>query len=306
MAAGLGKRLRPLTDARPKPLVPIFNKPLITFALDHLHAVGVENFVINTHHLADQFAAYFPANQYRGCPVHIEHELDLLETGGGIANVAKRIGSGAFLVYSGDILTDIDLQPLIDAHFRDDNDVTLALRETGLASDVACIGGRVVDVGGRYGHAGTHDFANVSVWNARAVEWIPRNVKVAFIPVLVDRIVRGARIGGVELNDRQWFNVGSRSEYLKVHGWIAAHGWRPSFINEAEWPRNIDPGARIAADAIVDGTSAIGADTEIGAGVVVKNSVIWNGAKIASGARLENCIVRDFQEAAGVLSQQDI
>jgi NDP-sugar pyrophosphorylase family protein len=54
LGAGLGKRLRPLTESLPKPLIPIYGKPLITFALDHLCAVGVESFVINTHHLADQ------------------------------------------------------------------------------------------------------------------------------------------------------------------------------------------------------------------------------------------------------------
>jgi NDP-sugar pyrophosphorylase family protein len=55
LGAGLGKRLRPLTDDLPKPLVPIFSKPLITFALDHLIAAGVKDFVVNTHHLPERW-----------------------------------------------------------------------------------------------------------------------------------------------------------------------------------------------------------------------------------------------------------
>src|SRR6266550_176591 len=62
--AGLGTRLRPLTDDLPKPLIPIFQKPLITFALDHLIGIGIESFLINTHRLPELFARGFPENSY--------------------------------------------------------------------------------------------------------------------------------------------------------------------------------------------------------------------------------------------------
>ena len=87
LGAGLGKRLRPLTDDLPKPLIPIFQKPLITFALDHLCGLGVESFIINTHHLAAQFNRLFPDGSYAGRPLSLVHEPDLLGTGGGIKNV---------------------------------------------------------------------------------------------------------------------------------------------------------------------------------------------------------------------------
>jgi mannose-1-phosphate guanylyltransferase len=64
LGAGLGTRLRPLTEDLPKPLIPIFQKPLITFALDHLINVGVERFVINTHKLAELFENFFCDNEY--------------------------------------------------------------------------------------------------------------------------------------------------------------------------------------------------------------------------------------------------
>ena len=137
LAAGLGTRLRPLTAARPKPLMPVFGKPLITFALDHLRSIGVESFVINTHHLPGQFDDFFASGEYAGSPVKLVYEPDLLETGGGIKNAERWIGNGPFIVYSGDILTDIDIGSLVEEHFRSNNDVTLALRKTGLASGVA-------------------------------------------------------------------------------------------------------------------------------------------------------------------------
>src|SRR5437764_327897 len=144
LGAGLGTRLRPLTDDLPKPLVPIFQKPLITFAIDHLIAAGIGNFVINTHRLPELFQQSFPENRYRGYSVRLLHEPDLLETGGGIKNAEPYLGGDSFISYSGDILTDLDLRPLIDEHFGRGNDVTLGLRETGLAAAVASRDGRVV------------------------------------------------------------------------------------------------------------------------------------------------------------------
>ena len=80
LAAGLGTRLRPLTDELPKPLVPIFQKPLITFALDHLIATGIRRFVVNTHRLPHLFERHFAEKNYRGCPLDLLNEPELLET----------------------------------------------------------------------------------------------------------------------------------------------------------------------------------------------------------------------------------
>src|ERR1041385_3251674 len=128
LAAGLGKRLRPLTDDLPKPLIPVFQKPLITFALDHLINAGVNKFVVNTHRCPELFRSFFNGGEYAGAPVTLVHEDELLETGGGIKNAERYLASDPFITYSGDILTDIDLQPLVEEHFRGGNDVTLALR----------------------------------------------------------------------------------------------------------------------------------------------------------------------------------
>ena len=111
LGAGLGNRLRPLTDVVPKPLVPIFQKPLITFALDHLIQLGIGRFVINTHKLPESFQNFFGKNGYRGCSTTLVHEPDLLETGGGIKNAERYLGVEPFITYSGDILADIPLPP---------------------------------------------------------------------------------------------------------------------------------------------------------------------------------------------------
>ena len=196
LAAGLGTRLRPLTEELPKPLIPIFQKPLVTFALDHLIGVGINNFVMNTHRHPELFQNFFSAREYSGFPVTLVHEPELLETGGGIKNAESHLSTEPFLTYSGDILTNIDLQPLIDEHFRRGNDVTLALRHTGLASAVALRDERVVDISNRYGVAGNFDFANIAVWNSAIFERSPPHKKISFIPIIADWLGQGARLGG--------------------------------------------------------------------------------------------------------------
>ncbi len=302
LGAGLGLRLRPLTEHLPKPLVPIFGKPLITFALDHLAAAGVQSFVINTHHLPGHFETFFTDHAYGRFPVRLVHEPVLLETGGGIKNAEPWLGTKPFLVYSGDVLTDLALEPLIDEHVRRGNDVTLAVRETGLASNVAFREGRVLDIGNRYGHAGNCDYANISIWSPAIFERIPSGKKISFIPILAEWIGAGGKIGGVLLQDGRWFNLGSKTEYLAVHRTIENEHWRPAYLREAAWP------ARIAADAIVDptaqlrGCSSIGAGSRVGAGSIIEDSILWAGAQIASRSHLKRCIIRTHGWAEGTLA----
>ncbi len=302
LGAGLGTRLRPLTDDLPKPLIPVFQKPLITFALDHLAAAGVKSFVINTHHLPAQFETLFAGGSYRQLPVRLVREPVLLETGGGIKNAQPFLGTQPFLVYSGDLLTDLALEPLIEEHFRSGNDVTLALRETGLAAQVAFRNGRVLDIGNRHGHPGHLDYANVSLWSPPAFSRFSLGEKVSFIPVLAKWIGEGGKIGGVVLNEGGWFNLGSPAQYLEVHRAIAKEYWRPHHVQPPEWPVQIAPDAVIGEDAKITGFVSVGAGCRVGSGATIEDSILWPGAQIASRTQLKRCIVRAHRAAEGVLS----
>lgn len=306
LGAGLGTRLRPLTDELPKPLVPIFGKPLITFALDHLAAAGVKSFVVNTHHLPERFEEVFPAENYREFPLRLVHEALLLETGGGIKNAEPFLGGAPFLVYSGDILTDLALAPLLEEHVRSGNHVTLALRETGLAAQVAFRDGRVLDIGQRLGHAGNVDYANVSVWNPGAFARFSLGEKISFVPILTDWIREGGRVGGVVANDGAWFNLGSPAQYLEAHRAIAERSWRPSYVTPSEWPVPVAADAEIDPTAQILGCSSVGVGCRIGSGAVLEDSILWPGAQIASRTHLKRCIVRAHRDAAGVHTEEVI
>jgi mannose-1-phosphate guanylyltransferase len=305
LGAGLGTRLRPVTDDLPKPLVPIFQKPLITFALDHLIGIGIESFVINTHRLPEQFANAFADGTYRDRPVRLAHEPELLGTGGGIRNIEPYLESGPFIVYSGDVLTDIDLRPLIDEHFRGGNDVTLALRQTGLGQDVALDDGRVLDIGNKYGHPGNYDFANVSVWSPKIFERIPARTKISFIPIVTKWIGEGGKIGGVILNENRWFNIGSRAQYLEIHR-VIADGWRPPYINTPEWPIRVAKSAIVAPSTQLSGFFSIGTDCSVGDDAIIEDTILWPNAEIASKSRLHSCIVRANRKVSGIHRNIDI
>jgi NDP-sugar pyrophosphorylase family protein len=306
LAAGLGTRLRPLADDLPKPLIPIFQKPLITFALDHLIDVGIERFVINTHKRAELFESFFCDNEYEGHSVALVHEPDLLETGGGIKNGERYLGSDPFLTYSGDILTDTRLQPLIDEHFRRGNDVTLALRKTGLASDVALRDHRVVDIANRYNTTGNLDFANVAVWNPRVFQQIPPRQKISFIPIVADWIGKGGKIGGMVMNDGKWFNIGSRADYLDVHRTILREHWLPYYIRTREWPKHVAKSAIVDPSAQMRGCSVVGENCRVGAEAVLEDTILWPGSQIASKSQLHCCIVRSQKQVSGVHRNIDL
>lgn len=112
-AAGLGERMRPLTDHTPKPLIEAGGKPLIVWHLEKLAAMGVQEVVINTSWLADRFPAVLGDGAQWGLRLHYLHEGDTpLETGGGMLNARPVLGEAPFLLVNGDIWTDFDFARL--------------------------------------------------------------------------------------------------------------------------------------------------------------------------------------------------
>ncbi len=112
-AAGLGERMRPLTDVTPKPLLPVGGKPLIAWHLEKLAASGVTDVVINTSWLAEQFPEQLGSGSQFGVRITYAYEgTTPLETGGGMWNALSRLGDAPFLAVNGDIWCDVDFGTL--------------------------------------------------------------------------------------------------------------------------------------------------------------------------------------------------
>ena len=298
LGAGLGTRLRPLTDARPKPLVPVFNKPLITFAFDHLIASGVEKFVVNTHHRPEAYGQLLGESKgrcdYREREVFFRHEPVLLETGGGIKNAADLLGDEPFLVYNGDVLADFPLAPLLRAHELSGHIATLALRSTGAERRIQfdSASGLVTDMRGLIGGRPEPAFlyTGVGIFSPEIHTHIADGKIVSIIPVLVDLIRRGARVGGVVVDEGVWFDIGNIDAYLEVHRILAGDTHRFSYLPE-NWRRAVAPGAVVDPTARLLGGSAAGEGAVIGAGAVIEDVVVWPGETVEPSARLRGAVL---------------
>jgi len=301
LGAGLGTRLKPLTDQLPKPLIPVFHRPLITYAFDHLKGAGVEEFVVNTHHLAEAYGHAFQHAHYEGSKVTFRHEPVLLETAGGIANVADLLSEDSFLVYNGDILSNLPLSPLIDAHKENGNMVTLLLRSTGPAQHIAFDAdtGLVTDILNRLGtgDAGTHQFTGIYAVNPAFLRELTPGKKESVIPIWLRLISEGARIGAVVVDDGYWWDLGDRASYIEAHKALLELGTAVAAISPEAI---VDPTAKLA------GLNVISKEAVVGAGAELTDCVLWPQARVAAGAKLQGCIVRSGMTASGDLIGVDV
>lgn len=126
-AAGLGTRLKPLTDSMPKALVPIAGKPLLEHVILKLIAAGFDEIIVNVHHFPDQIIDFLKSNNNFGIRIEVSDERDfLLDTGGGIRKAAWFFDDGnSFLVHNVDILSTADLGALYHQHLRTNSLATL-------------------------------------------------------------------------------------------------------------------------------------------------------------------------------------
>ncbi len=283
VAAGLGTRLHPLTQHRAKPAVPVRGIPMIAYSLAFLARAGVDEVVINVHHLPESLIA---AAQ-RWCPtrmkLHFSHEPELLHTGGAIRRVASFLReSDPCVVLGGDMILDFDLAGVILQHRAASHAATLVLRDDPRASRFGTIGvdgrGRVrriarrLDLGGEE-RAGIYTWANL--FSPRALERLPdRDVFNHLDDWLWPLLTSGASdVRGVVLPfaESVWEPVGTLSEYLHVN-------LRPpdlSYLDPDALAR--EDGTRIERDCV------IGRGAAIGGGARLRRVVVWDGEQVPGG-----------------------
>ncbi len=287
VAAGLGTRLRPLTDLRPKPALPVRGVPLIAYQLALLAHHGAREVVINVHHLAEQLIDVARHHCPRNVELHFSHEPELLDTGGGIRRVAKFLReSDPCLILGGDMLLDADLGGLLQRHRERGDAVTMLLRRDPRAEVFGTIGvdaercvrriGRRFDLGGEV-DAGVYVWANAV--SARAFDALPdREVFSHFdgwIAPLLEAGARDVRGEVMDVTSCTWEPVGTPTEYL------AANLEPPqlSYIDADAVGRR--GGARIEEDVV------LGAGATLGVGARLRRAVVWDGEQVPDGLDAE-------------------
>lgn len=234
LCAGLGKRMRPLTDAMPKPLITVGGRSLIDHVLDRLDEIGIEEVVVNTHYLADRLHSHLAL--WRRPKVSISHEPELLETGGGVRNALPLLGEDPFFLINGDAFwlngprsALLDLTDLWDPQRMDG---LMLVHQSARARGYEGRGDFVLEQDGHVGWRGEGRsspfvFAGVMIIHPRAFADTPDGP--FSMRRVYDRMIAEERLFGLNHNG-EWFHIGTPDALDAAEDFLAGDLRRAHYI----------------------------------------------------------------------------
>lgn len=289
LAAGFGTRLRPLSERRPKPLMPVANRPVILRNMEYLRRHGVKEVVVNAHHHADQVIDFVRSHPLPGVTVEVRVESEILGTGGGIANTADFWSDEPFFVLNGDVLTDIDLTEALDHHRRSGRLATLLLHDCPPYNKIQLgESGLVAEIPRDYGKDGWA-FTGIHILEPEILSHIPKGTFSDIVDCYRALIVSGKPIGSFLARGHRWRDIGSIAEYR-----LANRELSPT-------PFLVDEGCRIDPSTEMKGWAVIGAGCRAGKGAEISASILWENVTVQAGVR-----VRDSVLTSGRVVESDV
>jgi len=230
LAAGLGTRLRPLTNTRPKALVEVAGRTLLEITLARLRSFGVSEVIINVHHLADMIESYIKTNDNFGMRIEISREEILLDTGGGLKKAAWFFlanGGEPFILHNVDVISTVDLGKMVDAHLRQQSLATLAVqeRETSrylLFDEDMELCGRRAGKGGDPEMARPSPrpqalaFSGIHVISPRLLTQLTEDGAFSIIPSYLRLAAEGEKIRGLRVDEYYWRDLGKPEDLAQA------------------------------------------------------------------------------------------
>ena len=213
LAAGLGTRLRPLTNSRPKALVEVGGRTLLEITLSRLKSFGVRDVIVNVHHFPDMIVEYLKANENFGMQIEISREKVLLDTGGGLKKAGwffQNNSDEPFILHNVDVMTNIDLHRMLEFHQKHQPVVTVAMQKRKTSRYL------LFDVEGRLcGKSSTPDprfqslgFSGIHVISPRLVSMMPSEEVFSIITCYVDLAARREKILAFPADEYSWKDMG--------------------------------------------------------------------------------------------------
>lgn len=323
LCAGLGTRLRPITERWPKPAIPLLGQPLLRYNLAVLKAAGISAVGINTHHLAGEMEAVARAECARaGLALEVIHEPVIQGTGGGIRGLRRFLEGGPFVVFNGDILFAVDLPAVIAAHLASGAVATMVLLPMPAGESYAAVevdaAGAVRRIAGR-GPGGSGlspwHFSGVHVMSPRIFELMsPEGVEDINREVYPRALEAGLLVRGHVVR-AYWSDLGTPGRYLAAQQHLlfgqvplsafpgasplaaAERGegnfWRRGSARvraKVAGPAYFDDGCEVAGGARIGSAVFVGSGATVGEGARLNRVAVLEGTAVAAGEELVDCI----------------
>jgi len=213
LAAGLGTRLRPMTNTRPKALVEAGGRTLLEITLSRLKTFGVRDVIINVHHFPDMIVEYLKANENFGMHIEVSREQVLLDTGGGLKRAGwffQNNSDDPFILHNVDVITNIDLQRMLEFHVKHQPLATVAMQGRKTSRYL------LFDTEGRLcGKSPTPDprfqslgFSGIHVISPRLLAMMPDEEVFSIITCYVDLAARGEKVLAFPADEYSWKDMG--------------------------------------------------------------------------------------------------
>lgn len=290
LAAGFGTRLRPLTDELPKPLVPVLGRPLIEHTIRLLRSAGIEELVINLHHLPDAIPAALGDGASLGVSIrYVVEEGGILGTGGGIKGARHLLDNGETIIaINGDIVLEPDLSAALELHRQLGAGATLVLRRDPRATTFGSLevdsGGRIRRLLGRpeltsspaQAPLQTTMFSGVHLLEPELLGRLPD--EGCIVRHLYRTMVDDGEVLGGYVDDGPWAELGTVSDYLDVNlallrGDLVMRHLRPPPSGVL-----VDPSAEVASSDLLEPPVCVGKGARVLAHAT--RSIIWPNAVV--------------------------
>lgn len=290
LAAGFGTRLHPLTDEKPKALMPVANRPILLWSVDYLRNYGATDIIINAHHHQEQLVDYVRQHPSQGARAEIRVEPEILGTGGGIKNVEDFLGREPFVVMNVDVLTDIDLEAALRDHKSSGALVTLVLHDCGPYNQIQIDKDlNIMDIG-KTACAGRLAFTGIHIINPEVLSFIPAGIFSDIIACYRRLIHRGKPVKAYLSRNHYWRDIGSVTQYMKANRDFAAT------------PFLIGSGCRIHPSVSLQDWAVIGDGCRLDEGVSLRRSILWENVHIRRGQIIVDSVISSRSRVPAMLS----
>ncbi len=309
LCAGLGTRLRPLTDRVPKTAIPLCGVPLVSFSLSLLAGAGVRRAAVNVHHLPDAMAAAAEgAARALGISLAVSREPVIAGTGGALREARAHLaGAEAIFLVNGDVLFDVDLPAALAAHRASGALATMVLLPMPAGARYASVEtdgeGAVRRIAGAFGPGGEGlapwHFSGVHVLSPAILDRVPAEPFEADVnrhvypPLMAAGAVRGLVVSGY------WNDLGTPARYLEASADVLT-GKVPlarfAGVDPFAGTRELAPGVRAAATARIqpgaelDAPAFVGERCVVPAGATVRDAILWDDTAVSRGEIVEHAI----------------